>query len=87
MTGLKTTRKDLSKSANKLFAEVLKKKENVTVFFAGDPSVGLFACSYSLSIPEFEEEYREDTRTRIKELYTELDGDSIPQIIFGDESL
>lgn len=62
-------------------------KTNVTIYFGGDYSVGISSYSFSMEIPNFEEEWREDTRKRIKELYTELDGEFTPIIIFGDEEL
>lgn len=59
----------------------------VIIFFAGDPSVGMNSYYFEMTIPKFEEEHREETRTMIKELYTELDGEFTPQIFFGDEDL
>jgi len=57
----------------------------VTICFSGDSSVGIFPYSYEMTIPEFEPEYRDETRKMIKDLYTELDGEFSPQIWFEDE--
>ncbi len=57
----------------------------VSIHFTADSSVGIFPYTYSMEIPQFEEEYREETRQMIKSLYTELDGDFTPQIWFEDE--
>lgn len=62
-------------------------KMNVTIYFAGDPSVGISSYAYSMEIPNFEEEWREDTRKRIQDLYTELDGEFYPTVFFGDENI
>jgi hypothetical protein len=57
----------------------------VLIHFEGDPSVGIFSYSFDMTIPEFEPEYREDTRAMIKNLYTELDGEFYPKVYFEDE--
>ncbi len=58
----------------------------VTIYFSGDPSVGIFSYAYSMEIPAFEPEYREETRQMIKSLYAELDGEFMPQVWFEDEN-
>ena len=58
----------------------------VLIHFSGDPSVGIFSYSFDMTIPEFEPEYREETREMIKKLYTELDGEFYPTVIFEDEN-
>jgi hypothetical protein len=57
----------------------------VTIYFSADPSVGIFPYSYEMEIPTFDNEYREEIRKQIKDLYTELDGEFITKIIFSDE--
>ncbi len=58
----------------------------VTIYFAGDYSVGISSYTFEMTIPEFEPEYREETRELIKALYTELDGEFYPQVFFEDEN-
>lgn len=57
----------------------------VIIYFPGDWSVGIRAYSFDMNIPTFEPEYREDTRKLIKDLYTLLDGEFVPQVFFEDE--
>jgi hypothetical protein len=58
----------------------------VYVHFAADPSVGIFPYGFSLEIPDFEEDYREQVREDIKKFYTELDGEfSASWVGFSDE--
>lgn len=67
---------------------VLKKEfinMTVTILFPGDPSVGIFAHSYDMTIPEIDDEYREETRQQIKKLYEELDQEGRCQVIFQGE--
>jgi len=59
----------------------------VTIYFAGDYSVGIRAYFYSMEIPEFELENKEEIRQQIKTLYTELDGEFTPAIFFDDEPI
>ena len=59
-------------------------------YFAGDWSVGISSYSFEMELPDTEmddKEYREETRQLIKQLYTDLDGEFIPQIIFSDETM
>lgn len=55
------------------------------VYFPADPSVGIFSYGYEMEIPDFEEEWREDTRKKIKALYDELDGEFSCNVIFEGE--
>ncbi len=57
----------------------------VVIHFEGDSSVGIFPYSFDMTIPEFEPEYKEETRKMIKDLYTELDGEFVPKVWFEDE--
>ena len=57
----------------------------VLIHFEGDSSVGIFPYSFEMEIPDFEPEYKEETRQMIKQLYTELDGEFIPRIYFENE--
>jgi hypothetical protein len=60
----------------------------VTILFHGDPSVGIFPYSYEMTIPRLAlEDWREENRELIRRLYTQLDQEGIPQIIFDDEQL
>lgn len=61
-------------------------KMKVTIYFSGDWSVGISSYSYEMTIPPFENEYRDETREMIKKLYTELDGEFSPHVIFEDET-
>ena len=56
-------------------------------YFEGDPTVGIFSYSYELEVLPFEDEYREDTRKQIEQLYKELDGEFGCRVIFDDETL
>jgi len=58
----------------------------VAICISGDTSVGIYPYQYDMEIPEFEPEYREETRQMIKTLYTELDGEFTPYILFEDET-
>ena len=58
----------------------------VTIYFSGDRSVGINGYYYSMEIPTFEPEYREEIRGMIKALYIELDGEFTPQVFFEDET-
>lgn len=57
------------------------------VHFNADPSVGMFPYGYTLEIPTFDEDCREQTREDIKKLYAALDGEFIPSwVAFSDEN-
>lgn len=58
-----------------------------TILFHGDRSVGISSYYYTAEIPEFEPEYREETRELLKKLYTELDGEFYPSVYFEDETI
>lgn len=58
-----------------------------TIWFAADPSVGIFSYSFCAEIPPFEEEYREEIRSLIKRLYDDLDAEFTCQVFFSDEKL
>lgn len=59
----------------------------VTIYFHGDPSVGIFPYSYEMTIPRVVlVEWREDTRKQIAELYLQLDGEQRPDVFFDDET-
>lgn len=56
------------------------------VHFNADASVGCLPYGYTIEIPDFEEECREDVRKKIETLYTELDGEFIVSyVVFYDE--
>jgi len=57
------------------------------IYFANDPSVGIFPNYYTAEIPPFEPEYREETRQMIQKLYTELEGEFYPKVFFSDEDI
>lgn len=59
----------------------------VTIYFAGDHSVGISGYYYSMEIPAFDPENKEEVRELIKALYTELDGEFTPTIFFDDEPI
>lgn len=59
-------------------------KKAVAMFY-GDPSVGISSYSFDLTVPDFEPEYREETRKMIQELYTQLDGEFVCKVMFEDE--
>ncbi len=54
---------------------------NLSTHFAA-----VLSFAVSSTIPEFEPEYREETRQMIQTLYTELDGEFKPYILFEDET-
>jgi hypothetical protein len=64
----------------------------VTIYFANDPSVGIFAEAYTMEIPDFRagwvsgeqtlKNYIKEKREIIEELYEELQGDFEPKVIF-----
>jgi hypothetical protein len=56
-------------------------------YFGNDPSVGIFPEYFAFEIPDFEEEYREQTRTDLLNLYTEMAGDfKCTRVVFEDET-
>ncbi len=58
-----------------------------TAVFDGDSSVGIFGYSFDMEVPEFDEEFREEVRAKIKETYDWLDGEFTCQVYFSDERL
>lgn len=58
-----------------------------TIYFSADPSVGIFPYHYTMELPDFEPEYRQETREMIQKLYTELDGEFKPIVFFEDENI
>lgn len=54
-------------------------------YFGGDPSVGINSYSYDFEIPDFDEEYREETRAKLVALYNELDGEFTCHVCFEGE--
>lgn len=61
--------------------------KKVLIYFAGDSSVGINPYFYTMEIPEFEEEYREEIRKSILELYESLDGEFKPKVFFDGETI
>ena len=56
------------------------------VYFSADSSVGIFPYYFTIEVPSFEKENREEVRNTIKKFYTELDGEFIPSYVqFSDE--
>jgi hypothetical protein len=65
-----------------------------TILFNGDSSVGVFPYSYTMGLDANlievfadHKEYREEIRSKIQALYTEMDGDMKCQVIFSDETI
>lgn len=63
------------------------------IYFPGDPSVGIFSYSYKMELGQHlpdmfrdEPELRDEFREKIKTLYAEMDGESVPgYVTFSDE--
>ena len=65
-----------------------------SILFNGDSSVGVFPYSYTMGLDanlievfSDHKEYREEIRSKIQALYTEMDGDMKCQVIFSDETI
>ena len=58
-----------------------------SIYFVGDTSVGILPYIYEMDVPPFEEEFREDIRMMIEDLYVELDGEFGCQVYFSDETM
>jgi hypothetical protein len=56
------------------------------IYFPGDPSVGIFSETFEMQIPEFDTDYREETRRDIQNLYTEISGGEGCRVSFSDEN-
>lgn len=70
------------------------KQFHATILFNGDSSVGVQPYSYTMEldanlIEVFEDckEYREELRTKIQALYTEIDSEMKCYVIFSDETI
>ncbi len=57
------------------------------VYFPNDPSVGIWSTYYTLEIPQFDNEFREEYRKKIKDLYEDMDSEFICIVYFGDEDV
>lgn len=57
-----------------------------TIYFHGDPSVGIQSYSFDVQIPETALDDREFTRGMLKECYKQIDGENTPMVIFNDEN-
>ena len=57
----------------------------LTIYFCGDPSVGIFPYSFTMEVPShsLEDGNRDETLEWVKELYYQLDGDFKP-IVYVD---